>query len=551
MSSGMSHPRVRLTSDMALAIQRTFDDLGTPLIDQTFVVFDLETTGGSPEASQITEIGAVKVRAGEVIGEFQTLIDPLEPIPPAISVLTGITDHMVEGCPTIGEVLPAFLEWIGDAALVAHNASFDVGFLKAVCRRFFEPEPRNPVICTVRLAKRLVRDEVPNLKLSTLATALRSPHRPTHRALDDAKATVGVFHALLERCGAWGVQHTEELLWFQSVKGHPAYKKVSLLDPLPKARGVYLFLGPQDRVLYVGKAADLRSRVRSYFGDERRKIGELLREFERVEHHLCATDLDASVLEARMIRRFSPPYNRAQRGRGASWWLTLTDEPFPRLSRTRKPYPGSLGPLSSRQADTVKEAIEEALPIRTCTDRIRIKPTRTGACVRGQVGGCPSPCVEPSASVDAYLPIVEDAATTLTGDADGVLVSLASRIEALADKDLFEQAAATRDRLGTLVRALTVGRRLRTLAAAGTLRVAIGSNRLELHDGTLVAVDDTPLPHPPDDHHDEPKLIAGWLARNAHRVRILESSQPLASDLPGGSMLASWDARLRNLVAVS
>ncbi|MFP5225488.1 MAG: DEDD exonuclease domain-containing protein, partial [Actinomycetota bacterium] len=460
-------------SVMALAVQRTFDDLGTPLIDQTFVVFDLETTGGSPEGCQITEIGAVKIRGGEVIGEFQTLVDPLEPIPPAISVLTGITDSMVQGCPTIGEALPAFLEWIGEAALVAHNAAFDVGFLKAVCRRFFEPEPKNPVICTVRLAKRLVRDEVPNLKLATLATALRSPHHPNHRALDDARATVGVFHALLERCGAWGVQHTEELLWFQSVRGHPAYKKVSLLDPLPRARGVYMFLGPQDQVLYVGKAAELRSRVRSYFGDQRRRIADLLREFERVDHHLCATDLDASVLEARMIRAFSPTYNRAQRGRGGSWWLTLTDEPYPRLSRTRSPHADSLGPMSARQIETVKEALEEALPIRTCTDRIRQRPTRSGACVRGQVGGCPSPCVDPQIS-DRYEPIATEVTTTLRGNADTVLAALATRIEALADRDLFEQAAATRDRMGSLVRALTVGRRLRSLTGARTLTLLIG-----------------------------------------------------------------------------
>src|SRR5690606_4272175 len=112
-------------------VQGTLDELGTPLSEVTFVVFDLETTGGSPADDRITEIGAVKVRAGEVLGEFSTLVDPGGPIPPFVSVLTGITDAMVMAAPRIEAVLPSFLEFIHGATLVAHNASFDTRFLKA------------------------------------------------------------------------------------------------------------------------------------------------------------------------------------------------------------------------------------------------------------------------------------------------------------------------------------------------------------------------------------------------------------------------------------
>src|SRR5664279_3363886 len=114
--------------------QVSFDELGTALREVTFVVVDLETTGGSPQSSAITEIGAVKTRGGEVLGEFQTLVDPGGPIPPFIVALTGITDAMLIAAPRIEQVLPAFLEFLGDAVLVAHNAPFDVGFLKAACR---------------------------------------------------------------------------------------------------------------------------------------------------------------------------------------------------------------------------------------------------------------------------------------------------------------------------------------------------------------------------------------------------------------------------------
>ena len=111
--------------------QRTFDQLGRPLRDVTFCVVDLETTGGSAaKGSMITEIGAVKVRGGEVLGEFQTLVNPHQAIPAFIAVLTGITDSMVAGSPPIEQVLPQFLEFAAGSVLVAHNAPFDVGFLK-------------------------------------------------------------------------------------------------------------------------------------------------------------------------------------------------------------------------------------------------------------------------------------------------------------------------------------------------------------------------------------------------------------------------------------
>jgi DNA polymerase III subunit epsilon len=110
--------------------QRTFDELGRPLRDLTFCVVDLETTGGSAQGgSMITEIGAVKVRGGEVLGEFQTLVNPHTQIPPFIAVLTGITNSMVSAAPSIESVLPAFLEFAAGSVLVAHNAPFDVGFL--------------------------------------------------------------------------------------------------------------------------------------------------------------------------------------------------------------------------------------------------------------------------------------------------------------------------------------------------------------------------------------------------------------------------------------
>jgi DNA polymerase-3 subunit epsilon len=142
------------------AQQRSFDDLGTPLRDVTFCVLDLETTGGSPTDCSITEIGAVKVRGGECLGTFQTLVNPGRAIPPEITVLTGITQAMVVRAPRVESVLPTFLEFLGDAVVVGHNVRFDLGFLAAALERDERPRLTNAVVDTVALARRLVRDEV-------------------------------------------------------------------------------------------------------------------------------------------------------------------------------------------------------------------------------------------------------------------------------------------------------------------------------------------------------------------------------------------------------
>ena len=222
------------TVERPAMVQGTFDDLGTPLSTVTFVVVDLETTGGSPAECGITEIGAVKVRGGEVIGEFQNLVNPGGPIPAFISVLTGITDSMVAAAPRIESALPAFLEFANGSVLVAHNAGFDISFLKAAARRTEHEWPGFRVLDTVHLARQLVRrDEVPNHRLASLARLFRATTTPDHRALHDARATVDVLHGLLERVGSLGVHSLEELLDYTARVSPARRRKRHLADGCP------------------------------------------------------------------------------------------------------------------------------------------------------------------------------------------------------------------------------------------------------------------------------------------------------------------------------
>jgi len=191
-----------------------------PLHEVVFVILDLETSGAAPSTGAgITEIGAVKVRGGEIIGEFQTFVNPQHGLSEFITSLTGITDDMLANAPKIKSVLPDFFEFLGshkETVLVAHNAPFDLGFLKAAATKHQYPWPPYPVIDTVRIARSVLdRDEVPNCKLSTLATFFGATTSPTHRALDDARATVDVLHGIFERLGTFEVTTLHELINFK------------------------------------------------------------------------------------------------------------------------------------------------------------------------------------------------------------------------------------------------------------------------------------------------------------------------------------------------
>ena len=171
-----------------------------------FAVVDLETTGWSPEQAAITEIGAVRVRAGARQGEFASLVNPGTPVPPGIADLTGITDWMLAAAPRLGAVLPGLLDFAQGCVLVAHNAPFDLGFLVAGCGDLGLAWPGFTVLDTVMLARRVMDpDEVPDCKLSTLAGFFGARTAPNHRALADARATADVLSWLIRRLAHRGI----------------------------------------------------------------------------------------------------------------------------------------------------------------------------------------------------------------------------------------------------------------------------------------------------------------------------------------------------------
>ena len=539
-------------------MQRSFDDLGTPLSAVTFVVVDLETTGGSPGDDAITEIGAVKLRGGECLGTFSTLVNPGRDIPPTITFLTGITHAMVVAAPRIDSVLPAFLEFLGtDAVIVGHNIRFDLAFLDAAIRRHGSARLALPSVDTCGLARRLVRDEVPNCKLSTLAERFRLGHRPTHRALDDALATGDLLHVLLERAGSLGVLGLDDLLALPTIAGHPQLAKLRLTDDLPRAPGVYLFRDAGGRVLYVGKAANLRTRVRSYFsGDERRKIGQLLRETHAIDHIVAPGPLEAAVLEVRLIHEHLPRFNRQAKTWRRYAYLKLTlNERFPRLSVVKAAKDDGalyLGPLpTSTAARRIAEAIESSMPLRRCT-KSPPKTPLAAPCAPAQLGVSLCPCAA-AVTDDAYAAVVGDVVRALTVDATPLLAPLEARMHDLAALERFEEATDVRERASALSSAIRRQRRLDALRRAGRVIVEVpGRGGVELDDGLLVRSwtgSQPPLTLDIETYHDESStgplrgwrsplprhladevaVVAAWLEREASRVRLVSCSEELTS----------------------
>lgn len=542
--------------------QRSFDDLGTPLAEVTFCVLDLETTGASPATDAITEVGAVKVRGGEVLGTFQTLVDPGQRIPPAVTVLTGITDAMVVKAPAIGEVLPTLLEFLGGSVLVGHNVRFDLSFLDAALDRAGRPRLGLRTVDAHALARRLVRDEVPNCRLDTLADRLRLDHRPTHRALDDALATCDLLHLLLERAAAYGVLGLDDLLALPRLAGHPQAAKLRATARLPRRPGVYVFRDRAGRPLYVGKATDLRSRVRSYFStDDRRKVGPMLREAATVDHHECSSPLEAAVLETRLLHAWQPRYNRhGKRWTSAAYLRLDTDEPWPRLAVARGHSGRGLvvGPLpSARTARLAIEAVETVVPLRRCSARLRpgAPAVRSAPCTPAQLGVSLCPC---AGGVDPgrYREAVEVAVLGLTREPELLLGPLRARIDALAAAERFEEAADVRDRAAALALALRRARRFDALRAAGRVELALpGGAGALLERGVLRAawgpgelpgargpvgrglVEEPPIPPPagtplPAEAADELTAVASWLDRAAGTVRLVSVEGTWATPLP-------------------
>ncbi len=299
-----------------------------------------------PGSSAICEIGAVRVRGLALEEEFETLVDPGLRLPPGAAALTGLRDEQLRGAPRPPEAVRSFLAFAGDAVLVAHNARFDLAFLDRETERLMGSRIASPVVDTVLLARVLLAGRVKGFSLGQLAWFLGTDERPCHRALPDARATAELLLALIGLAQERGARTVGDLAALAATRSRRLLDKRHLAFGAPTRPGVYLFRGRGDQVLYVGRARDLRARLRSYFRSDRQRpaIEAALGVAERIEWRILGSELEAALAELRLIRELRPPGNARVARPDRHVWLRARGDSV--VASTR---PSPLGPFRSRR----------------------------------------------------------------------------------------------------------------------------------------------------------------------------------------------------------
>jgi DNA polymerase III subunit epsilon len=327
----------------------------TLIEDAELVVFDLETTGLSAARDRMCEIGAVRVRSLEIAETFETLVDPRVSLPPTIARLTGLRDVDLRRAPRQDLAVRRFLAFAGDAPLAAHNARFDIGFLDHAVQRLTGRRVAAAVVDTVWLARRLLQRRSERFSLAQLAHFFGTATDPCHRALPDALATAEILVALLGLAQERGARTLADVMELAAPRERRLHARRALVAGAPTTPGVYFFRDRHDTVLYVGKARDLRARLRSYFAGNRQRpaVEAALGALARVEWRELGSELEAALEELRLIRELSPPAN-ARGGRPQSYLRRRGERWVVGAEPTR------FGPIASkRRAQLAARALDD------------------------------------------------------------------------------------------------------------------------------------------------------------------------------------------------
>jgi DNA polymerase-3 subunit epsilon len=353
---------------------------------------DLETTGGHAARDRVIEAGIVLLDDGEVVGEYSTLVNPGVRIPYSIQEFTGITEAMVADAPPFEAVANEIAARLEGRLFVAHNARFDYGFLRGEFRRL-DRRFRAPVLCTVRLSRALTPGERGH-SLDAVMARHGIACDARHRALGDARVVADFLRLARERWPAPALEAAVARL--AAAPRLPPQLDPALADELPEGPGVYLFHGDDDVPLYIGKAANLASRVPAHFADARTRLDrELAARVRRIEWIETAGAFGALIQEARLRKARKPLLNRAPRGADRPWAIVLRDDGDPPLARVSMldvlDDPGASYGMFRRQADAERALEGLARAHELCAKWLGLE-SGEGSCVGFQLGRCRGVC---------------------------------------------------------------------------------------------------------------------------------------------------------------
>ena len=268
-----------------------------------YTIIDVETTG---QTNRITEISIFKYDGNKVVDEFTSLVNPEDFIPTHITALTGIDNRMVANAPYFSDIAEEVLRITEETIFVAHNVNFDYNVINGEFKRL-NIEFRRKKLCTVRLSRKLIPG-FRSYSLGKLCANLDIKIEGRHRARGDAEATVILFQMLLSQENAETV-FTEFLKKNSKEATLPAHLPKEVFEALPKSPGVYYFRNKKGKIIYVGKAKDIKKRVLSHFYDKKQKELDLCRETGHIDFELSGSELVALLMEDAAIKHHYPQYN--------------------------------------------------------------------------------------------------------------------------------------------------------------------------------------------------------------------------------------------------
>lgn len=276
-----------------------------------YAIVDIETTGSQLGADSITEIGIVITDGEKVIDRYETLVNPQARIPKFITYLTGINEEMVADAPVFSDVAKEIQRYLEGRVFVAHNVNFDYKIVKGHMDKLGLTIPSKR-ICTVRLSRKIIPG-YPSYSLGKISASLGLKHQNAHRAMGDAEVTAELFHILVKNDKG---QIAESLKGNSKESTLPANLSKEAFDKLPSRTGIYYFHDSKGRVIYIGKAKNLKKRVSSHFtGKSNMEKGDFLKEIFDVTFTLTGNDVIAALYEDAEIKHYWPKYNNAQKAR--------------------------------------------------------------------------------------------------------------------------------------------------------------------------------------------------------------------------------------------
>src|SRR6266699_1870738 len=512
-----------------------------PLQEIEFVILDTETTGLRPGHHRVIELAGIRMRAGEVIDSFQSLLNPGVRLPAFIVQFTGITQEMIATAPKAYEVFPDFLNFIDGAILVGHNIGFDIGFLSYEAQLLGYDFPIDG-LDTIPLARRFL-PTLRRFKLDSVASHLRITAANRHRAMGDARVTAAVFMKLLELAQQQGIQtlgHLRHRLqlpvaWSGDITQATTTKQIEqlradgkisvqsatlrptgtlFLNPawkrdFPSRPGVYLMKDSYGQVIYVGKAKCLKDRLASYYNQPlgyTRKMDGLLQNVKEIETRVLGSELEALLMESQLIKELQPTYNVQLRNYELYPFIKIDiQHPFPRVYATREVAADGaryFGPFRSRRiVDITIELVQKVFPIRTCTRSLPPQGKPSDPCLRLHLNRCPGPCRGEADSAE-YRKTIEEVCAFLGGEREDLLDRLRRQMLEASQQLNFERAAWLRDTIRSADEVL-IGQRLITGAVeANNLFIVYPSARPGCNELFLIRhgrlLEQRSIPHDPD-----------------------------------------------------